>query len=31
VLTFALVGLFQLAERHWLSHLRARAPEKSAQ
>lgn len=30
VLTFALVGLFQLAERHWLSHLRPRAPAKAA-
>ncbi len=29
-LTFALVGLFQLAERRWLAHLRARQTAKTA-
>jgi len=31
VLTFALVGLFQLAERRWLGHLRAQRVAKPAQ
>ncbi len=30
-LTFALVGLFQLAERRWLAHLRAQRLAKPAQ
>jgi arginine/ornithine transport system permease protein len=30
VLTFSLIGLFRLAERRWLKHLRAQAPNQTA-
>jgi arginine/ornithine transport system permease protein len=30
VLTFSLIGLFRLAERRWLKHLRAQAPSETA-
>jgi arginine/ornithine transport system permease protein len=30
VLTFSLIGVFRLAERRWLKHLRAQAPSETA-